>query len=159
MPLFPSPANFIWKDHSAWCPKCHRQKRAFLFLKNHFLTQGFGLSMHKIYKKKKKHTHTQKTKNRTWERHQWQHLPLAQGIRAVKEDTTDIANPFPSQPKNKCALQMPWTAMDIWLRTAYICFTVNLTHTLTGAIKWSLFCCTLSIYTLNWADQMFHYPP
>lgn len=61
MPLFPSPANFIWKDHSAWCPKCHRQKRAFLFLKNHFLTQGFGLSMHKIYKRKKKKMYLGKT--------------------------------------------------------------------------------------------------
>lgn len=61
-------------------------KRAFLFLKDHFLTQGFWLSMHL----------QRKTTNHTWERHQWQHLPLAQGIREVKEGKTEIANPFPS---------------------------------------------------------------
>lgn len=86
-----------------------RDKKSFLFLQNHFLTQGFGLSMHKIYLKKKKKKHKNK-KTEPGKDINGNTFPSS-GIRAVKEDTTDIANPS-SQPKNKCVcrcLGLQWT--------------------------------------------------
>lgn len=148
MPLFPSPANFIWKDYSAWCPKCHRQKKSFfvLFLKNHFLTQGFGLSMHKIYKKKK--TYLGKTSMAT--------PSSSSGDQSCKERHDRHSQPLSITAKKQMCLA---DALDSNGHLAQDCLHLFHRQPHTYPDRSNQIVSLLSIYTLNWADWMFHYPP